>query len=123
MRLLIDANLSPVVAADLRRAGVDATHVTDHGLISASDEAIAEFAARHESAVVSADSDFATLLALGGKIAPSLVLLRSADHLTPHEQAALLRANLPTMEPELRSGAVVSISQGHLRVRRLPMGT
>lgn len=122
MRLLVDANLSPTVAADLRRAGVDATHVADHGLISASDEAIAEFAVRQESVAVSADSDFATLLALGGKTAPSLVLLRSADHRKPHEQAALLRANLPTIEPELESGAVVSISQGHLGVRRLPMG-
>ncbi len=40
MRLLVDANLSPVVRAELRSAGYDATHVYDHGLGTASDEAI-----------------------------------------------------------------------------------
>jgi hypothetical protein len=50
------------------------------------------------------DSDFATNLALSGKLAPSLVLFRSADRLIPSQQAALLIANLPTMEPELEPG-------------------
>lgn len=121
MRLLIDANLSPVVAERLRAAGFDATHVEDHGLGAASDEHIASFAVEHDAAIVSADSDFATILALTGKGAPSLVLFRSADALAPSGQAALLAANLPTVEDELRAGAVVSISREHLRVRRLPL--
>ncbi|MCE5291819.1 MAG: DUF5615 family PIN-like protein [Nocardiaceae bacterium] len=121
MRLLIDANLSPVVAAGLRDAGHEASHVVDHGLVYASDEQIAEFAAASGAVVVSADSDFATLLALSRGMAPSLVLFRSADHLTPVEQTALLAANLPTVTTELESGAVVSISREHLRVRLLPL--
>jgi hypothetical protein len=52
---------------------------------------------------------------------PSLILLRSADHLSPIEQAALLLANLPTVAPDLAIGSVVSLSTSHLRVRRLPM--
>lgn len=71
--------------------------------------------------ILSADSDFASMLALGRGTAPSLVLFRSADMFRPLEQAALLVANLPGVEDELKAGAVVSISRGHLRVRRLPL--
>lgn len=73
MRLLVDANLSPVVAEHLKAAGINASHVYDHGLGSASDESIAAFAEEVGAAVVSADRDFATNLALSGKVAPSLV--------------------------------------------------
>lgn len=121
MRLLVDANLSPVVAAVLRSAGYDASHVSDHELGTALDPEIAEFATRTHAVVISADSDFATILALGRKTAPSLILFRSTDKLIPTEQAALLIANMPTIEPELQEGAVVSISPRHLRVRRLPL--
>lgn len=121
MKLLVDANLSPRVAEALRDAGHDATHVAAHGLTSASDEDIAAFALDQAQVIISADSDFASMLALSGGIAPSLVLLRSADLLTPSEQAALLVANLPQVQEDLSAGAVVSISRGHLRVRRLPL--
>lgn len=40
MKLLVDANLSPRVAAILRSAGHDARHVTDVGLGTASDAEI-----------------------------------------------------------------------------------
>jgi hypothetical protein len=49
------------------------------------------------------------------------VLLRSADHLTPDQQADLLLANLEAVAEDLAAGAVVSLAQGHLRVRRLSM--
>ena len=45
MRLLIDANLSPRVAAQLADMGFDAIHVADVGLLTAADEAILEYAA------------------------------------------------------------------------------
>jgi hypothetical protein len=61
------------------------------------------------------------MVALGGMTVPSLILLRSADHLPPSEQAALLLANLPTVASDLATGSVVSLSTTHLRVRRLPL--
>lgn len=121
MKLLVDANLSPRVAEQLAKAGYEATHVVDHGLVSASDEQIAAFAAADDYVIVSADSDFATMLALSGSRSPSLVLMRSADALTPTEQAELLVANLPTVVNALGDGAVVSISRHHLRMRPLPL--
>lgn len=121
MRILVDANLSPRVTEALTKAGYDATHVRDHGLLSASDEQILEHAQGNGQVIVSADTDFTTMLALRGLPSPSLVLLRSADHLSPDQQAELLVANLASVTEELKSGAVVTIARGHLRVRTLPM--
>jgi predicted nuclease of predicted toxin-antitoxin system len=45
VRLLIDANLSPKVAAALRKAGLESVHVGDVGLLTAPDRAILDYAA------------------------------------------------------------------------------
>jgi predicted nuclease of predicted toxin-antitoxin system len=122
VRLLIDANLSPRVAALLDGAGFEAIHVVDVGLLTAADEAILAYAAANELVIVSADTDFGELLATSrGAVRPSVVLLRSADHLTPDQQAALLVANLPAVADELKTGALVSIARGRLRMRSLPV--
>jgi predicted nuclease of predicted toxin-antitoxin system len=78
-------------------------------------------AVAEDRVLVSADSDFAAMLALGEGRAPSVVLLRSADHLRPREQAGLLSANLPAISEDLAAGAIVSLARGHLRVRALPI--
>jgi predicted nuclease of predicted toxin-antitoxin system len=121
MRFLVDANLSPRIAEILTAGEHDAVHVRDVGLLTASDEKIMAHAQADSRVIVSADSDFATMLALGGMTVPSLILLRSASHLSPSEQATLLLANLSTVVADLASGSVVSLSTSHLRVRRLPM--
>jgi predicted nuclease of predicted toxin-antitoxin system len=122
VRLLIDANLSPRVAASLGSAGFEAIHVVDVGLLTAADEAIVAYATANELVIVSADTDFGELLAASpGAVRPSVVLLRSADHLTPDQQAGLLVANLPAVADELKTGALVSIARGRLRIRSLPV--
>lgn len=120
MSFLVDANLSPRVAVRLGKDGHEASHVRDHGLLRATDQVIAQFAVDNGSTIISADSDFATMLAFNGHLAPSLVLLRSVDKLTPDQQADLPLDNLPQVLDELARGAVVSLVRGHLRVRRLP---
>lgn len=123
MRFLVDANLSPKVAAGLRDGGHDAVHVYEIDMHSATDEAISLVAAEESRAIISSDSDFAQILALTGRIAPSLVLLRSADPMTPSEQVSLLLANMPTVADDLEAGAVASLGGNHLRVRPLPLRT
>jgi len=122
VRLLFDANLSPEVARRLGEAGHDSAHVGDIGLLTAADPAILEAAADQDRVLITADADFGALLALGSLAAPSVVLLRSADHMRPAEQAAFLEANLPTLEEALSEGAIASLSRDRLRVRTLPIG-
>lgn len=121
MRLLFDANLSPEVVRHLKASGHGAIHVGELGLLTASDPEIMDAAAEAGRILVIADSDFAAMLALGGTRSPSVVLLRSADHMRPPEQAALLAANLPVASKDLERGAVVSLTSRHLRVRELPI--
>lgn len=90
--------------------------------MSAPDPEIMEAAAQGGQVFLTADADFGALLALGSHATPSVVLLRSADHLRPAEQAELLIANLPSISDDLEKGAIASLTRDRLRVRELPIG-
>jgi predicted nuclease of predicted toxin-antitoxin system len=123
VKLLLDANLSPEVGRRLNEAGHDAIHVADIGLLTATDPVILQAAAKEERVLLTADSDFGALLALGSLASPSVLLLRSADHLRPAEQAELIAINLPSISAELARGAIASLTRDRLRVRELPIPT
>lgn len=122
MRFLVDANMSPRFAERLRAAGHDAIAVRDLGLADASDDDILERALEDNRVIISHDTDFGALLAFRRISAPSFLLIRSSDSLTPDEQADLLLANFAAISDELVSGAIVVFARGHLRSRRLPLG-
>jgi predicted nuclease of predicted toxin-antitoxin system len=94
MRLLLDNNLSPRLSVLLREAGHDTQHIRDQGLKAASDEVVLEYARSHRRVLISADTDFGTLLARSGAKTPSIVLNRRSRGRRPGQIAALLLANL-----------------------------
>jgi hypothetical protein len=63
VKFLIDQNLSPRLASLLTAAGHDAVHTDALGLATAPDEVVLERARVDDRVVVSADSDFGTVLA------------------------------------------------------------
>jgi len=121
VKLLVDANRSPVVALILARAGNDAVHVADVGLLTASDKAIAGFAHDSGRCVITSDSDFGTILARTKAVGPSVNLLRHTNDIAPGDQAELVKQALAVGEKALRAGAVVTISRDRIRVRDLPI--
>lgn len=121
MKFLIDNALSPVMAETLSSAGHDAVHVRSVGLRDASDAAIFAFAEREARIVVSADTDFGTLLAQSRGSHPSVILFRRSSGRRPLELARLLLDNLPSVASALESGAVVVFRDDRIRVRALPL--
>ncbi len=122
MRFLIDNALSQVVAEGLRQAGHDAVHVRELGLQAAPDDQIFELAKKEDRVIVSADTDFGTLLAQRNDSQPSLILFRGGAQRKSGRQLMLLLSNLSAIEMHLNLGSVVVLEEARLRVRRLPIG-
>jgi predicted nuclease of predicted toxin-antitoxin system len=122
VKFLVDNALSPILAERLRRSGYDAVHVRDYGLQAAADDDIFERARNEARIVVSADTDFGTLLALRREREPSVVICRQERGRHPERQAALLLANLPTLSSALQRGLLRCSKMRGSGVRSLPIG-
>lgn len=121
MTLLLDENVSPALSPFLIEGGHDVVHVRDRGLGSATDDVVLALAAAEGHVLVSADTDFGTLLARSGATAPSVVLIRRAVGRRAAEQARLLVDNLPAVQDDLMDGAIVVLGEQTIRIRRLPI--
>jgi predicted nuclease of predicted toxin-antitoxin system len=121
MKFLIDNALSPLVALKLRESGYDAVHVREFHLQHEEDIIIFERAFSENRIIVSADTDFGTLLASRQYSKPSVILFRRGAQRHPKQQAALLMANLPNIKDALEKGCIVVIEQNRLRLRYLPI--
>ncbi len=121
MRFLVDQCLSPDFAAALASAGHDVVHARDVGMQRALDAEVLELARGHDRVLLSADTDFGTILAQTAATGPSVVIFRRTTARRPSEQASLLLTNLPAISESLDEGSVVVIEEGRMRVRRLPL--
>lgn len=121
MRVLLDNNLSPIVGELLGAASWDVVHVRELGLASADDPTVLEHARGDERILISADTDFGTVLAATQAETPSVVLVRRVANRRAAELAGLLVATLTPLADELGAGSIVVIGDSTVRIRRLPI--
>lgn len=120
MKLLLDQGLPRGAADLLRTAGLDAVHVAEIGCSTAEDHEILQKAREADRVVVTLDADFHALLALSGAAAPSVIRIR-IEGLKADAVSQLLQSVIATCTDDLKSGAMVSITENRIRVRRLPL--
>jgi predicted nuclease of predicted toxin-antitoxin system len=109
------------LAALLEQAGHDALHVRAIALHRADDLAILDRAAADDRIVVSADADFAALLANRPAHKPSVIQFRGRGSRQPEALARAILLNLPQLEDPLERGSIVTFEPSRVRVRALPI--
>jgi predicted nuclease of predicted toxin-antitoxin system len=90
------------------------------GLQAAPDATVLQRAREHDQVLISADTDFGTLLATTGADKPSVILVRRSGARRAAELATLLLSNLDAITDDLKSGPLV-ITDTDLPVRTLPI--
>lgn len=121
MRFLVDQCLSPRLASSLNDAGHDAIHTADLGFQAADDSVILGAAQADERVVITADSDFGTLLASTHATSPSVLYVRRSSGRRVEATLRIIMANLPALDEALVNGSIVVLGEGSLRVRPLPI--
>lgn len=76
MRVLLDEGIPARTAVLLRQKGGDASHLVELGMLGANDGDVMARAVSEQAAIVTMDSDFHQLRALGGCLAPSVIRIR-----------------------------------------------
>jgi len=120
MKLLLDQGLPRTAASLLRQAGIDAVHVGEIGFSSASDAEILDRGREEGCVIVTLDADFHALLALSRAMAPSVIRNR-IEGLRAAALTSLLQVVLRLWGEELERGAVATVQEERIRIRRLPL--
>lgn len=120
MKLLLDQGLPRSAVLHLRNQQIEAVHVGDRGLATASDLKILDVGRQEGMVVVTLDADFHALLALSGITGPSVIRIR-IEGLRGEDLARLLVSVMQICDDDLLKEAMVSVTENGVRIRRLPV--
>ena len=120
MKFLLDMGLAQSTARFLRRHGHDALHLRDQGLQKLEDEVIIQKARAEGSVILTHDLDFGRIMALSGQHIPSVITFRLSNMRPPSVNRQLSDVLLRFSE-YLDAGALISVTDRGIRVRRLPV--
>jgi len=123
VKLLLDENLSPKVAAVLCREGIDACGARDRGLLEATDAEVFEKAFTEERIVVTANVGDFEKLAATCELHAGVVLLQRGD-LTRDQQLEVVRGAVDAIlqRGEMVNTALWVAPDGTMIFERLPPG-
>ncbi len=120
MRLLADMHIAPRTVRFLRSLGHDVVRVDELLQSTATDVAIVASATREGRSILTQDLDFSAVVALSGRTTPSVISLRLSSSRVERVNAVLQEV-LPGVEQDLLHGAIVTVQDGRVRIRRLPV--
>ena len=120
MKLLLDMNLSPKIAAALSLKGIESVHWLTVGLPEATDTEIISYAKENSCVVVTHDLDFSTVLSVSHGKLPSVIQIRSQD-LNVEQITDMVSATVRENVVEIVQGAILSIDSKRARLRLLPL--
>lgn len=121
MRFVLDMGLARRTAEFLRTKEHDAIHLRDQGLQRLSDVSIVEKALVERRVILTHDLDFGRIVALSRGQLPSVITFRLTD-MRADEVNHRLEDVLQRFAPLLDEGALISVTDDAVRIRRLPVG-
>ena len=122
MKFLADMGISPQTVDFLQTLGHDAVHLSDQGLERSPDHDILEKARREGRILLTHDLGFGELIAAKGAALPSVITFRLRN-MHPAQVNDALQRIISQHAETVEHGAILSVTEGRVRVRSLPMGT
>ena len=120
MRFLADMGISPNTVTMLRGLGYDALHLHEQGLDRLQDPLILQKARDEGRILLTHDLDFGELIAASGARLPTIVVFRLRN-MRPERVNRYLDGILNQHGEALKQGAIISVTEGQIRVRLLPI--
>jgi predicted nuclease of predicted toxin-antitoxin system len=112
--------ISPRTVEFLREVGHEANHLHNEGLHQLDDPAILVKAQQEQSVLLTHDLDFGELVAASGAELPSVITFRLRN-MRPDNVNRHLRAVINHHQDALKQGAIVTVTEGRIRIRPLPI--
>ena len=120
MKFMLDMGISPKTALSLRNLGYDAIHLHDLKSDRSTHPAVMQMARNEERILLTHDLDFGELIAASGANAPSVIIFRLRN-MNPKNVNRFLSGIITEHRDALGKGAIISVTEGQVRVRLLPL--
>ncbi len=120
MRFLGNMGISPKTIAFLRAQGHEAKRLLEENLERLTDSEILDKARIERSIVLTNDLDFGQLLAASRTELPSVIIFRLDDMSAPNVNRHLTKI-INDYAGDLAGGAIISVDERAIRIRRLPI--
>ncbi len=121
MKFLGNMGISPITIAYLRSLGHEAKHLHEEALDRMPDPDILAKARAEGCILLTSDLDFGELVTASRAQLPSVIIFRLQPPMRADKVNRYLDRVLADYADDLQRGAVISVTEGQVRMRRLPI--